>query len=84
MTEHTVADIWREIKRYVNPTDRADAAETVVAVMIDHDSDPDIMLSAFAGDADLKRALQGYLDNDRGDDDDEEYVEEDDSDSDWN
>lgn len=82
MTEQVAADIWREIKRYINPTERADAVETVLAVMIDHDCDPSDIRSAFAGDSDMKRALQGYLDNDKHYEDDEEEFEDDDSD--WN
>ena len=78
MTEQVAAEIWREIKRYINPGERTDAAETVLSVMIDHDCDPADIRAAFGSDAEMKRALQGYLD-DQQDDDDEEDIDEEDS-----
>lgn len=77
MTEQVAAEIWREIKRYINPIDRADAAETVLSVMIDHDCDHDDIREAFAGDTEMKRALKGYLDNDKNYEDNEEDFDED-------
>ena len=37
MTETVASEIWSELKRYVNTVDRADAAETIVSILIDHD-----------------------------------------------
>ena len=76
MTETVVSELWTELKRYINTVDRADAAETVVAVLIDHDSDVEDIRNAFKGDSDIKRALTSYLDNDRSYED-EEDIEED-------
>ena len=78
MTETVASEIWSELKRYVNTVDRADAAETIVSILIDHDSDVEDIRDAFKGDSDIKRALTVYLDNDKDyteeeiDDDDEE------------
>ena len=82
MTEQVAAEIWREIKRYINPTERSEAADTILAVMIDHDCDPDDIKSAFAGDQEMKRALSDYLD--QHEDDPDDYDEEDDDQDDWN
>lgn len=57
-----MSEVWDEIKRYVNTVDRAEAAETLVSVLIDNDSDPEDIRQAFKGDADVKRALAEYLD----------------------
>jgi len=76
MTETVVSELWTELKRYINTVDRAEAAETVVAVLIDHDSDADDIRDAFKGDSDIKRALTSYLDNDKNYED-EEDIEED-------
>ena len=70
--EELVSVVWGELKRYVNTVDRAEAAETVVQMLMDHDSDVEDIRSAFKGDTDIKRALTDYLDNDK------DYVEEDD------
>ena len=85
MSEQLAAEIWGELKRYVNTVDRAEAAETVVQILMDNDSDVDDIRDAFKGDSDIKRALTTYLDNDN-DYEEEEEEEEDsdyDEDEDW-
>ena len=81
MIETIANELWSELKRYVNTVDRADAAETIVSILIDHDSDVDDIRTAFKGDADIKRALTVYLDNDK--DYEEEDEDETDDDHDW-
>lgn len=71
MSEHLAAEIWGELKRYVNTVDRAEAAETLIQILMDNDSDVDDIRAAFTGDRDIKAALTSYLDNDK------DYVEED-------
>jgi hypothetical protein len=74
-------EIWDELKRYVNPQDRNEAAETVVSVLIDNDVSADEIKDAFKSDSEVKRALAHYLkdheeeeeDEDEDDDDDDEY-----------
>ena len=84
MTETVVSEIWSELKRYVNTVDRADAAETIVSILIDHDSDVEDIRDAFKGDSDIKRALTVYLDNDKDYAEDDEGTDEDeDIDHDW-
>jgi hypothetical protein len=79
MTSEVASEIWGELKRYVNTVDRAEAAETLVAVLIDHDESAESIRNAFKGDADVKRALAVYLDTDA------EYEDEEpeDDDNDW-
>ena len=85
MSETIASEIWKELKRYVNTVDRAEAAETIVSVLIDHDSDVEDIRNAFKGDSDIKRALTAYLDNDKdyAEDEEEEELEEEDEDQDW-
>ena len=86
MSETIAAEIWGELKRYVNTVDRAEAAETVVQILMDNDSDVDDIRDAFKGDSDIKRALTTYLDNDKDYEADEEEESEDDDydeDEDW-
>ena len=81
MSEAIAAEIWGELKRYVNTVDRAEAADTVIQILMDNDSDVDDIRAAFTGDRDIKTALTAYLDNDK------DYVEEDEEeeeDSDYN
>ena len=76
-------EIWNELKRYVNIVDRDDAAETLVAVLIDNDIDADEIKSTFKTDNDIKKAVTSYLkdheevDEDEEDDDDDFEEDED-------
>ena len=84
MTETVASEIWSELKRYVNTVDRAEAAETIVSILIDHDSDVEDIRDAFKSDSDIKRALTVYLDNDKDYTEDEEELNEDEElDHDW-
>jgi len=84
MSEHVAAEIWSELKRYVNTVDRNEAAETVVQILMDNDIDVEDIRTAFKGDTDIKRALTVYLDNDKDyAEEDEDPEEEDPNEDDW-
>ena len=72
------SEMWSELKRYVNTVDRDEAAETVVAILIDNDCDVDDIKDTFKSDPDIKRALTAYLDNDKSYEDEDDDVEEED------
>jgi hypothetical protein len=73
-------EIWDELKRYVNTVDRAEAAETLVSVLIDNDIDADEIKETFKSDSEVKRALTSYLKDHEEEDEeeDEDSWEEDD------
>ena len=85
MSEAIASEIWGELKRFVNTVDRAEAAETVIQILMDNDSDVEDIRDAFKGDTDIKRALTAYLDNDKDSaaEDEEDEYEEEDEDEDW-
>lgn len=83
MNAEIAAEIWGELKRYINTVDRNEAAEQMVNVMVDHDIDVDEIKSAFKSDSDIKRALTSYLDNDRDYSEEEDEESEDDEYDDW-
>ena len=83
MSSIVASEVWNELKRYVNTVDRQEAAETLVAVLIDHDEDVEDIRDAFKHDSDVKRALTAYLDNDKSYDDDEIDEEIDEDEHDW-
>jgi hypothetical protein len=85
MSEAIASEIWGELKRFVNTVDRAEAAETVIQILMDNDSDVEDIRNAFKGDSDIKRALTSYLDNDKDyeAEDEDEYEEEEEEDEDW-
>jgi hypothetical protein len=81
MSSIVASEVWNELKRYVNTVDRQEAAETLVAVLIDHDEDVEDIRDAFKHDSDVKRALTAYLDNDKDyDEDADEDIDEEESD----
>ena len=85
MSEAIASEIWGELKRFVNTVDRAEAAETVIQILMDNDSDVEDIRNAFKGDSDIKRALTAYLDNDKdyAAEDEEDESEEEEEDQDW-
>ena len=85
MSEAIASEIWGELKRFVNTVDRAEAAETVIQILMDNDSDVEDIRNAFKGDSDIKRALTAYLDNDKDytAEDEEDEFEEEEEDEDW-
>jgi hypothetical protein len=74
-------EIWNELKRYVNPQDRDEAAETLVSVLIDNDVDASDIKSVFKTDSEVKTALASYL-KDHADEEEDEYDEDDDDEDD--
>lgn len=73
MSVEVAYDIWSELKRYMSSVDRAEAADTLVSVLIDNDYDADEIKSAFKDDKDIRDVLQSYLE----DSDSEEDLDED-------
>ena len=79
MSVELANEIWSELKRYVNTVDRAEAAETLVAVLIDNDIDAGEIKSTFKTDGDIKKALTSYLkDHEELDDEDDKDLHDDD------
>jgi len=82
MYSNIASEIWNELKRYVNTVDRAEAADILVSLLIDHDEDAEDIRDAFKGDAEIKRAITSYINNDE--EEIGEYEDEDEEeDTDW-
>ena len=77
-------EIWNELKRYINPQDRTEAAETLVSVLIDNDVPADEIKNTFKTDSEVKRALTSYLkDHEEDEEIEDEYDDDDDEDEDY-
>ena len=70
-------EIWDELKRYINPHDRSDAAETLVSVLVDNDAAADEIKNTFKNDSEVKRALTSYLKDHADEDEDDEDLHDD-------
>jgi hypothetical protein len=74
-------EIWNELKRYINPQDRTEAAETLVSVLIDNDVPADEIKNTFKTDSEVKRALTSYLkDHEEDEEIEDEYNDDEDED----
>ena len=82
MAVNLANEVWQELKRYVNGMDRAEAAESLVSVLIDNDISAEEIKSAFKSDSEVKQALKQYLDDHVEDDEeeDDDYDDEEDDD----
>ena len=78
MSVDVAYDIWTEFRRFLSTPDRAEAADSLVNVLIDNDYDAEDIRAASKGDADVKRALESYLDDAEEDteEDSEDYDED--------
>ena len=71
MSVDVAYDLWTEFRRFMTTPDRVEAADSLVAVLIDNDYDAEQIRSAFKDDRDVRQALQSYLDDTEEDTDDE-------------
>ena len=63
MSVEVAHDLWNELRRFLSTPDRAEAADCVVAVLIDNDHDAEDIRQVFKGDKDIKQSLGSYLDD---------------------
>jgi hypothetical protein len=83
MSIEVAAELWGELRRYVNTVDRDEAAESVVSVLVDNDYNADDIRTAFKGDSDIKRALATYIGNNDVEEEEDEAEADDDYNYDW-
>lgn len=77
MSVDLVKEVWAELKRHINTVDRAEAADTLVSVLVDNDVDIEDIRESFKGDSEIKRAITSYIkDHDLNDSDDEDEDED--------
>jgi hypothetical protein len=78
MSVDLVKEVWSELKRHINSVDRAEAADTLVSVLVDNDVDVEDIRDTFKGDSEIKRAVTSYVkDHDMNDEEDDEEDEDD-------
>lgn len=82
MSVELAKEIWSELRRHINTVDRDEAAETLVAVLIDNDVDADEIKSVFKSESDIKRALASYI-KDHADEEEEDEEFDNDEDEDY-
>jgi hypothetical protein len=87
------AELWSAVKESIISSDRASVADTVIAMLIDHDVSAEEIRREFRGDGDIIEALKYYsdldaeswdeIDEDETDDYGVDYRSGDDDDDEW-
>lgn len=72
-------EIWYELVGYIDATDRQDAADALMSLLIDHDVAPTEIREAFKNDEWMSDSVTSYLkDDQRSEDEYDEWNEDDD------
>lgn len=74
-----IAEVWEAITQHMNISDRGDAADSLVNLLIDNDYEADDIKEAFRGNRDVLSALKDYTDSVEVEEDYEDYDEDEDS-----
>jgi len=75
-----ITEVWEAITQHVSASDRTDAAESLVNLLIDNDYEADDIKEAFRGNRDILGALKDYTDSVEVEDEYEDYDEDEDYD----
>ena len=78
MSLDIIRDIWDGLHSHINYTERKDAADMLVNLLIDNDYEADEIKDAFKGDKDVLSALKFYQEQNDINEDPEEFEDEDD------
>jgi hypothetical protein len=73
-----VQESWQEMKRYINPVDRPEAAESLVSMLVENGVSAEDIQAAFIDDTDIRKVMHEYLDVDDIDTDYESHDMDDD------
>ena len=80
MNLNFIAEVWEAITQHMSATDRVDAADSLVNLLIDNDYEADDIKEAFRGDREMLSALKDYTDSVEVEEDYEDYEEDEDYD----
>jgi len=78
-----VAEVWDALRSHIDLSERKDAADTLVNLLVDSGFDADEIKEAFRGDKDISNALTYYLEQHETEEDYEDYDEEYEDEDEW-
>lgn len=79
MSLELIVDIWDGLRSHINYTERKEAADMLINILIDNDYEVQEIKDSFKGDKDIAAALKYYAEqHDTEEEYDEESDEEDD------
>lgn len=84
MSLSVAEEIWSELKRYLGPSDKREAAETLISILIDnHGYEAQDIHEVFVNDSFVRDAVEPYMEMDPVDfeeHEEEEYYEDEEED----
>ena len=57
-----VVEVWEALRSHIDLSDRNDAADTLINLLIDNNHEANDIKEAFRGDKEILKALKGYTD----------------------
>jgi len=76
-----ISEVWDALRSHIDSSERNDAADTLVNLLIDNNYEADDIKESFRGDKEINKALKYYADQHETE---EEYDEfDDEQDDDW-
>ena len=57
-----VVEVWEALRSHIDLSDRSDAADTLINLLIDNNHEVNDIKEAFRGDKEILKALKGYTD----------------------
>ena len=83
MSLEIVAEVWDALNSHIDLSERGEAADTLVDLLIDHNYEPDDIKTSFRGNKTVLKALTAYMEDHDAEVEDDDYDDESDDD-DWN
>lgn len=76
MNLNFITEIWEAVTQHMTASDRSDAADSLINLLIDNDYEADDIKEAFRGNRDILGALKDYTDSVEVEEDYEDYDED--------
>lgn len=73
MNLDSISEVWDVLRGHIDFSERKDAAETLVGLLIEHNCDADDIKQAFRGDKDISKALLIYDDSNLHEEEEDDY-----------
>ena len=78
-----ITEVWDALRNHVDMSERGDAADSLINLLIDNNYEAQDIKESFRGDKDMLNALKDYLEQHDIEDDYEDYEEDEEDTDDW-
>ena len=78
-----VTEVWDALRNHIDMSERSDAADTLVNLLVDAGYDSEDIKDSFRGDKDISKALKFYREQHEAEEEYEEDYDNDEDDDEW-